>query len=180
MKLRTSLWTLGLIIVIAGATFLIAVAFIDGPDEQENNAEAPTPTTEVQFEAEALQAAEIMTTWTPAEDFNRTDAELRASQLMTNELANSIEAPQRPATGKEWNTAAEANATSHPTVEVNHYTDTEPGTVAVVARWEWITENGDMLPHEGQERIYYFAFNDDGEIHDYTYETVRQGPSQAN
>jgi len=173
MKTRTTLWILGLIIVSACVTFLVAVAFIDGPDEKRNSAETPTPT-EMQFEAEALQAAEVMTTWKPAEDYNRTDAELRASQLMTDELANSIEAPQRPATGQEWTTAAEANATSHPTVEVNQYTDTQPGTVSVFASWEWITESGETLPHEEQERIYYFAFNDQGQIHDYTYETVRR------
>ena len=178
MKFRTSLLLLGLVIVLAGGTFLIALAVIDRDEDQPQT--EPQPTQQTDFEAEALTAAELMTTWTPAEDFNRTDAELRATHLMTEELANSITAPERPATGQEWLDAAEANATSQPTVEVNNYTDTEHGTVSVFASWEWIAESGETLPNEEQERIYYFAFNDQGQIHDYTYETVRQGPSQEN
>jgi len=174
MKLRTSLLLLGLIIALACATFLVAVAFLDGPEEQQQTAPQPTPSTQAQFEAEALEAAEVMTTWKPAEDYNRTDAERRATRFMTDELANNIEAPERPATGQEWNAAAESHATSQPTAEINEYTDTEPGTVSVFASWEWITESGETLPNEAQERIYYFAFNDQGQIHDYTYETVRR------
>lgn len=182
MKRKTSLWILGIIIISASATFLIAVAFIDGPEEQPDSTDEPTsaPTTQVQFETEALHAAEVMSTWTPAEDFNRTDAEIRATDLMTDELANSIEAPERPATGQEWNAAAEANATSQPTVEINEFTDTQQGTVSVFATWEWSAENGETIPNEGQERIYYFAFNDQGQIHDYTYETVRQSQPTEN
>lgn len=168
---RNQLYVLLLALVVGAAAVIVVPIMLQDRDEPVTD---ESSTEEVPDEETALQAAEVMTTWKPAEDYNRTDAELRASQLMTEELANSIEAPQRPATGQEWNTAAEANATSHPTVEVNQYTDTQPGTVSVFASWEWITESGETLPHEEQERIYYFAFNDQGQIHDYTYETVRR------
>ncbi len=168
---RNQLYVLLLALVVGAAAVIVVPIMLQDRDEPVTD---ESSTEEVPDEETALQAAEVMTTWKPAEDYNRTDAELRASQLMTDELANSIEAPQRPATGQEWNTAAEANATSHPTVEVNQYTDTQPGTVSVFASWEWITESGETLPHEEQERIYYFAFNDQGQIHDYTYETVRR------
>lgn len=168
---RNQLYVVLLALVVGAAAVIVVPVMLQDRDEPVTD---ESSTDKVPDEDTALQAAEVMTTWKPAEDYNRTDAELRASQLMTDELANSIEAPQRPATGQEWNTAAEANATSHPTVEVNQYTDTQPGTVSVFASWEWITESGETLPHEEQERIYYFAFNDQGQIHDYTYETVRR------
>lgn len=168
---RNQLYVVLLALVVGAAAVIVVPVMLQDRDEPVMD---ESSTDKVPDEDTALQAAEVMTTWKPAEDYNRTDAELRASQLMTDELANSIEAPQRPATGQEWNTAAEANATSHPTVEVNQYTDTQPGTVSVFASWEWITESGETLPHEEQERIYYFAFNDQGQIHDYTYETVRR------
>lgn len=182
MKFRTSLLLLGAIMAIACATFLVAVAFIDDPEPSDTTTEQPPPETDTQFEAEALEAAEIMTTWKPAEDYNRTDAELRAAHLMTDEMANSIESPERQASGQDWFTAAEADATSQPQVEINQYTQTEEGTVSVFATWQWVTESGETLADEPQERIYYFAFNDQGKIHDYTYETVRssQLPETGN
>ena len=168
---RNQLYVLLLALVVGAAAVIVVPIMLQDRDEPVTD---ESSTEEVPDEETALQAAEVMTTWKPAEDYNRTDAEIRAAEFMTEELANTIEAPQRPATGQEWTTAAEANATSHPTVEVNQYTDTQPGTVSVFASWEWITESGETLPHEEQERIYYFAFNDQGQIHDYTYETVRR------
>src|SRR5699024_12560018 len=122
----------------------------------------------------ALEAAEVMTPWHPAEDFNRTAAEQRARYLMADELAANIIAPERPATGTEWNTAADSEATSQPSVEINNYTESQDGTVSVFATWEWVTTNGEVIPNENDERIYHFAFNDAGELVDYTYETISQ------
>src|SRR5690625_3789230 len=58
-------------------------------------------------EALALEAAEIMTTWNAAEDFNQTVAEERAAHLMTEERAAAITLPERPASGSEWREAAD-------------------------------------------------------------------------
>src|SRR5699024_4797973 len=124
-------------------------------------------------EKTALEAARIMTTWNPATDYNRTAAEVRASHLMTDERANKIEQPERAASGQGWNEAARQGATSTPSVEINYHTDMEASTVAVCATCEWTTDDNQSTIQEDEERIYYVAFNDQGEIHDYTYETVR-------
>lgn len=116
----------------------------------------------------ALEAARIMTTWNPSEDLTRTDAELRARHLMSQERAAAITAPQRPASGADWLAAAQADATSSPTVEINHATE-GPG-VSVIATWEWTTPDSQALPAtEESRRIYFFHFNEEGQIDDYTY-----------
>src|SRR5699024_4654885 len=141
MKFRTSLLFLGLIIIVACAVFLIAIAILDGPNKPEETTQAPSAITHEPFETEALEAAEVMTTWKPAEDFNRTEAETRAAYLMSEDLADSLESPERPASGQDWNQAAAASATSQPDVKINEHTDTEEGTVSVIATWKWATED---------------------------------------
>jgi len=159
-----------IVAILAGVTFLTVYAFSDQDDM-----------TQADYETAALEAAEVMTTWQPAEDFNRTAAEQRARYLMTDELAANIITPERPATGTEWNTAADSEATSQPSVEINNYTESQDCTVSVLATWEWVTTNGELIPNEDDERIYHLAFNDDGELVDYTYETVpqHQGAGQS-
>lgn len=106
----------------------------------------------------AKQAATIMTTWNPAKDFNRTAAELRARPLMTPERAKEVIAPERPATGVEWLTAAEKNATSKPTVKLmtEHH---EQNTIAVTATWQWVTKGGESWAGEGKQ-TFFFSFTD--------------------
>ncbi|MEU3333124.1 hypothetical protein ACF046_15040 [Glutamicibacter creatinolyticus] len=106
----------------------------------------------------AKRAAMIMTTWDPTKDFNRTAAELRARKLMTTERAKEVVAPERPATGIEWLTAAEKNATSKPTVKLmtEHH---EQDTIAVTATWQWVTKDGDSWAGEGKQ-TFFFTFTD--------------------
>lgn len=106
----------------------------------------------------AKQAATIMTAWDPNKDFNRTAAELRARKLMTEERAKEVIAPERPATGIEWLTAAEKNATSKPTVKLmtEHH---EQDTIAVTATWQWVTKDGDSWAGEGKQ-TFFFTFTD--------------------
>lgn len=121
-----------------------------------------------------MEVAEIMTTWDPNEDFNQTAAEMRAADLMTEELAESITAPERPTTGTEWLDAAEAGATSQPTVKPNRATSNE--VVSVEATWVWVTEDGDVISNPTERRLFFFNFEegDDGEllVSDYSYDTV--------
>ncbi|QCU79616.1 hypothetical protein E7744_14970 (plasmid) [Citricoccus sp. SGAir0253] len=119
----------------------------------------------------ALEAARIMTTWTPAEDHNRTAAEQRARHLMTSQRAKAVIAPERPATGSEWLEAAERGATSSPTVELNTATELSDTGVSVTATWTWDSPDGSEIPTDPaiQPRIYFFEFTEDNEIHDYTY-----------
>ncbi|WP_162989164.1 hypothetical protein [Glutamicibacter nicotianae] len=106
----------------------------------------------------AKQAATIMTTWNPNRDFNRTAAEMRARKLMTSERAKQVIAPERPATGVEWLTAAEKKATSKPTVKLmtEHH---EKDTVAVTATWQWVTKDGESWAGEGKQ-TFFFTFTD--------------------
>jgi len=106
----------------------------------------------------AKQAAAIMTTWNPSKDFNRTAAELRARPLMTPERAKEVIAPERPATGVEWLTAAEKKATSKPTVKLmtEHH---EQDTIAVTATWQWVTKDGESWAGEGKQ-TFFFTFTD--------------------
>jgi hypothetical protein len=171
-----------IVLVLGAAAIAFGVVLFQGQDDQPV-AEQP-PQQEVQQltenEKTALEAATIMTTWHPADDFNRTDAELRASHLMTDERASTVESPVRGASGPEWREAAQHSATSEPHVTVNYHTDNQEGIVSVRASWEWVTENGEILASSNEERIYYFSFNEEGEIHDYTYETIRQHKQSEN
>jgi hypothetical protein len=132
---------------------------------------APTEETISDREQAALDAARIMTTWTPAKDLNRTAAELRARELMTTERAKAVTAPERPATGTEWLEAAERGATSVPTVKLNHATELTDNGVSVTATWTWDSPDGSDIPTEpgAQPRIYYFEFTQENKIHDYSY-----------
>ena len=115
----------------------------------------------------AKQAATIMTTWNPSKDFNRTAAELRARPLMTPERAKEVIAPERPATGVEWLTAAEKKATSKPTVKLmtEHY---EQDSIAVTATWQWVTKGGESWAGDGKQTFFFtFTDNEPYKIRDY-------------
>lgn len=179
---RTQLMLIVLAVVVVAVVVVVTPALLTtDTTEQPEPTTATAPDTEVtQNVHTALDAARIMTTWTPAEDFNRTAAENRARDLMTKERAEHVIAPERPTTGQAWNQAAEHNATSIPQVVLNPHTETEEGIISVRATWDWETDQGKVLDSDPEQRIYYFAFNDDGEIHDYTYETVPTYPSEKN
>ena len=116
----------------------------------------------------ALEAAKIMTTWNPAKDFNRTDAEMRARKLMTAERAKEVIAPERPATGEEWLNAAAKKATSQPDVKIEsaHH---EQNSIAVNATWQWVTPEGETYAGE-DKTTFFFTFTDKApyKIRDYT------------
>lgn len=173
---RSTIFVLALIpVVIITALIVVSSLSTDDTSSSGDSVTEPssTPTTQ-DVEATAVEAAEIMTTWTPHEDFNRTAAEQRAEHLMTDDRADQIVAPEREASGEGWRTAADQNATSRPSVQLNNQTETQDGMVSVFASWQWITDDGEVLGTGPQERIYYFTFDDQGKIHDYTYETVRE------
>lgn len=142
------------------------------PDEEPAELDMDAETRDA-LESVALEAAAIMTTWDPGEDFNQTEAELRAADLMTEERAAEIVAPQRPATGEEWLEAAEAGATSTPSVEVNEATESD--VVSVIATWTWIDSDAHVVSNPRDRRVFYFDFAEvDGEllISDYQWESL--------
>lgn len=147
------------------------------PDEEtldEGQDEDPLAADREAMEELGMEVAEIMTTWDPNEDFNRTAAEMRARDLMTEELAESITAPERPATGTEWLDAAEAGATSQPSASPNRATSNE--VVSIEVTWVWVNEAGDVISNPTDRRLYFFNFEttDDGEllVSDFNYDTV--------
>jgi len=177
---RNTLYLIIIAIALVAVATIVVPTMLAGKDaddqpqpDQSSDAASESPALN-ENEDTALEAAEIMTTWKPAEDKNRTAAELRASHLMTDDRADDIVEPDRPAPGKYWNTAAEQQATSQPTVEINYATEAQENMVSVMATWAWVADDGQVLPNEKQQRVYYFHFNDDGEIADYTYQTMRQ------
>lgn len=139
----------------------------------------PAPTEEETEEAEAMteeelaiEAAELMSTWHAAEDFNQTTAEFRAAHLMTEERAAAIVEPERPATGAVWNEAAERNAVSEPSAEVMAHTEDDYITVRVT--WRWVAPNYNPLSDDTVRNFYFTIDQDDNGdpiIHDYTWET---------
>lgn len=152
----------------------------DDPADEETSGETQEPEPledREKWEILAVEAAEIMTTWTPAEDFNQTEAEFRAADMMTDERADEITGPERPTTGTEWLQAQEAGATSEPSAEINRATSNE--VVSVEVTWEWVAPGGSSLSESPQRRIFYFNFEEDPHdrdaflISDYSWETIR-------
>ncbi|MGO2069233.1 hypothetical protein [Glutamicibacter arilaitensis] len=130
-------------------------------------------------EAVAKKFVEISTTWYPGTDYNETKAILRASGLMSPDLADKIAGPDRPTTDEPWRVWGERNGWSIPSVKVreplhgaesddetNEFVNTE---VPVV--WRWIAE-GYNSEYSDEQRIYYLAMTDNPErgweVADYT------------
>lgn len=136
----------------------------------EATSEAAQETAPSSNDKAALHAATVMSTWTPAKDFNRTASELRARDLMTQSRAKKVLAPQRPATGEQWLTAAAAHATSAPTATLNRAT--EKDIISVTVTWVWKTDTGKILDLPAEQRTYYFQLTDNNphKISDYSYE----------
>lgn len=121
----------------------------------------------------ALLAASVMTTWAPAEDLNQTEAEKRARGLMTEQRADDVAGPQRPASGKLWRQAATEDATSVPMVELNQATEVQDGTISVIATWSWSDPEGRIIASDPTRRIFYFQITETSSgprISDYTWE----------
>lgn len=139
-------------------------------EDRTKNTDAPVGGSEEQREI-AREAARIMTTWTPGEDTSYTDAELRARELMTEERAAQVIAPERGAGGAEWTQAEQAGARSVPELTVNEAADTD--AVEVTATWTWQTPEGDTLAADGPTTVRFYTFSFDPEhpekIADYTY-----------
>lgn len=120
-----------------------------------------------------MEAAEIMTTWNARKDFNQTASELRARHLMIPARAKQVQAPKRPVTGPEWLTAAERNATSKPTLELNKAIESDPDhpTISVIATWRWESPNHNDLVSDERRVFFYTCTRHNGQlkINDYTW-----------
>lgn len=172
---------LALFIIIGGLVWAVSSVSSEDAASTERSAdtlEEPAPPVDYSTYDEqdlAIEATEIMTTWNPREDDTQTAAELRARHLMTDELANTLEEPERSPGGEDWRQAYETYATSEPQVELTDATDGSYTTVH--ARWRWIEGNGTNSWWPDERRAYHFTFTEENgelKIADYTYETIRR------
>lgn len=120
----------------------------------------------------AVEAARIMTTWTPSTDLDETASEPRAAHLMTPERAEKIMVSTRGTNTPQWRAAAEQNWSSVPSITVVP-SDT-PGRVMVNATWDWIAVDGDRT-RGSTTRQFAFALTDaeDPQIRDYSWRDLR-------
>ena len=90
---------------------------------------------------------------------------------MRPERAASIEAPERPASGADWQAAVKAKAHSIPTVALSP--DMDGDYIAVNASWQWVSQDGSTFLGI-EKRVYYFTFTPGPEpkINDYSYDDV--------
>lgn len=120
----------------------------------------------------ALEAAKTMSTFTPAEDYDPVSAQMRARDMMTSELYESLEVPERPETDPMWATAVENGWHSQPEVRAVTQAGDQVPYVNVIASWDWVDENGQKRAEDKIRRFYYYTISEvDGElkITDYTY-----------
>lgn len=176
------------ILLLGGVTWAIVASPLASNEQrtaQDDGASNPTAQDHTQVnqdqrESIALDAATAIVTWIPVEDTSRTDALHRASEYMTDELQEQIVATEDPPTDIEWRSAERYEATSIPEVEIvedSHayeHPDTDtPAYIAVKVTWQWETPDGSTYAGDDitQPRYYFFAFNDDNLITDYTTST---------
>lgn len=147
----------------------------DSSSQNESSpTQSPSPATAAQCEDLALEAAQIMTTWNARGDFNQTSSELRARHLMVPDRAAQVQAPERPATGSEWLTAAERHATSEPTLELNKAIESDPDhpTISVIATWRWKAPGHNDLVSPERRAFFFTCTEHNGQlkINDYTWQ----------
>lgn len=168
---------------------------IDGqnPFDDANPAEYAVDVSDVdrsKREVVAKKFVEIATTWYPGTDYNETKALLRASGLMSPDLAAKIAGPDRPTTSEPWRIWGERNGWSIPSVKVreplhgaesddvdNEFVNTE---VPVV--WRWLAE-GFNSEYGDEQRIYYLAMTNNPErgweVADYTVDFMDWGSKDS-
>lgn len=120
----------------------------------------------------ALEAAETMSTFMPAEDYDPMSAQMRARDMMTAELYESLEVPERPETDPMWVTAVENGWSSQPEVRAVTQEGDKAPYVNVIASWDWVDENGQKKAEDKIRRFFYYTIAEvDGElkITDFTY-----------
>lgn len=126
---------------------------------------------QVQQQERAVEALKIMTTWHTGTDTTQTAADMRARSYFTQELADTIMAPERNGASGEW--FAHPRSTSIPQVIAVEGTDSNhPGLLSFEVSWEWVDAAGNSTPGESV-RLYSLAMTNTPEgwkISDYTYE----------
>lgn len=129
-------------------------------------------------DAVALAAARIMTTWNPKNDLTETAAAIRASPLLSQELAQNTVEPLRGSSNATWAEMAARNAVTDSIVEFppDEHEDERPNPDALTlhATWEWVGDNV-RLAHP-DTRIFFMQMKKNNaqqwEVAGYTYNDV--------
>lgn len=128
----------------------------------------------------AIEALTIMTTWHTATDNTQTAADLRARSYFTEELAATVQAPERNGASGEF--FAHPHSTSKPHILAVEGTDSlTPGSLAFEVTWEWIDQEGKTTPGDSV-RLYNLAMTNTPagwKISDYTYEEYLRRTSSS-
>lgn len=185
--------------VVAAAVVIIGAVFLLGQKDARHAgqmaatetpaASAAPAETGKEADAVVLEAAEVLTNWTPADDGSPRAAEQRASKYFTDEL-NKILERQGPGTpSAEWTEMAAANAVSVPTVRLHdeiHEDENAPNVKppaghehdierTVAAKWVWRSAGMDDKDPE-ITRLLYFTLQETKDrgylISSYTYRDV--------
>ncbi|WP_431711468.1 hypothetical protein [Glutamicibacter uratoxydans] len=187
------------LIMAAGAAWALFGAFIPA-ESGSTESKATTEISELAFDplsyaidvsgvdrtnrnAVAQHFTEIATTWYPARDHSRTDAELRATGLMSEDKAQTLILPERPATGDDWTLWGKRNGYSIPNVDVREplhraesdNPDNEFVNVEVTVTYRWKAKGFDSQ-FVAEERVFYLAMREDPdlgwEVTDYLYDVL--------
>lgn len=135
----------------------------------------------------ARQVTEVMLTWDPEKDLNRTSGVLQAREFMIPERAEKVGAPERPASGELWRWGDETGAVAIPTVYVPSQSFDSPGQdlpgaatqVRLTASVTWYPD-GNVSSRDGRfdsEYELYFTITNDKpyQVVDFTMETTNWG-----
>ena len=140
------------------------------PVVPETSAPGQPPQLRLQQER-AVEALKIMTTWHTETDTTQTAADMHARAYFTQELADTIMAPERNGASGEF--FAHPNSVSIPTIIPVEGTDSlSPGSVAFEVTWEWADAEGQTTPG-ASVRLYDLAMTNTPagwKISDYTFE----------
>jgi len=94
----------------------------------------------------AVLFTEIATTWDATKDSHSTDGLKRATNLMSEDAADTVFTPENPATSPAWREAAQYEARSYPWV--TYYDETQNGEekqVELDICWAWVTETDHVI-----------------------------------
>lgn len=120
----------------------------------------------------ALLFAETSTTWDTTEDAHHTEGLLRATPLMSEDLADTVEMPHRPTTSPTWRDAAVFDARSFAWVSYYEDEETEAGTEATMdVCWAWVTDDETVIVDGPRALDLTVNETSDGpRVTDFTYE----------
>jgi len=157
-----------------------------GQPQDQDQADEAQARKDAQIEF-AREVTEVMLTWNPGQDLNRTSGVLQAREFMIPQRAERVGAPKRPASGQLWRWADNTGAVAYPIVYVPSQSFDSPGQdlpgaatpVKLVADVYWYPDGDKASPDRRFDSTYelYFTITNDEpyRVVDFTMETTNWG-----